>query len=254
MGALHAGHLALVDQAAGRADRVVVSIFVNPTQFAPTEDLATYPRDLARDLAALEPRRVDLVFAPEAAEMYPDGSCTTVTVGGPAEGLESVARPHFFAGVATVVTKLLAQCAPDVAIFGEKDFQQLAVVRRLVRDLHLPVEIQSGPTVREADGLALSSRNVYLGAEDRARAPALYAALSAAAERIAGGGDPTAALAEARRAIEAAGFAIDYVERRDAATLGAPDPSGRRPARLLAAARIGGVRLIDNVAVEFTEI
>ncbi|MFD1331912.1 pantoate--beta-alanine ligase [Methylopila musalis] len=247
MGALHPGHLSLVEQASKAADRVVVSIFVNPTQFAPTEDLATYPRDLDGDLAKLATVRTDLVFAPTPQEMYPDGAGTVVTVGGPSAGLESDARPHFFAGVATVVSKLLIQVGPDVAVFGEKDFQQLAVIRRLVRDLHLPVEILSGATLREDDGLAMSSRNVYLSPEDRQRAPALHRALERAAARIAAGEDADAALEEARGEITAAGFVIDYVAHRDAATLGQPQDG--RPARLLVAARIARVRLIDNVPV-----
>jgi pantoate--beta-alanine ligase len=248
MGALHAGHLSLVAEAARRAERVVVSIFVNPTQFAPHEDLETYPRDLDADLDKLAPSSAALVYAPRGGEMYPEGAATTVSVGGPAEGLESVARPHFFAGVATVVTKLLVQCAPDVAVFGEKDYQQLAVVRRLVRDLALPVEIVSGTTVREADGLALSSRNVYLTAEQRRKAPALHAALGGASSALGDGREVEAALAEARRQIEDAGFAIDYLELRDAETLAPVTQPTGRPGRLLVAARLGGVRLIDNVA------
>ncbi|WP_020184897.1 pantoate--beta-alanine ligase [Methylopila sp. 73B] len=252
MGALHAGHISLVRIGHARAERVVTSIFVNPKQFAPTEDLATYPRDFDGDLAKLAEAGVDLVFAPEAGEMYPDGEATVVTVGGPSAGLESDARPHFFAGVATVVTKLLIQCAPDVAIFGEKDFQQLAVIRTLTRDLALPTEIVAGATMREPDGLAMSSRNLYLGKEDRRRATALSAALAAAGEAIEDGAPVDAALVSARRAIEAAGFTIDYVELRDAETLAASTRPGK-PRRLLAAARIGGVRLIDNIAVVAVE-
>lgn len=250
MGALHAGHIALVAAARAVADRVVVSIFVNPTQFAPTEDLATYPRDLASDLAKLERKGVDLVYAPDVGEMYPEGASTVVTVGGPSAGLESDARPHFFAGVATVVTKLFVQCAPDVAAFGEKDFQQLAVVRRLTTDLGLQIEILAVPTVRDPDGLAMSSRNAYLDPQARARAPSLQAALAAAAQAIEAGAAPEAALTAARRAIEAAGFTVDYVELRDSGSLG--PARADRPARLLAAARLAGVRLIDNVAVAGT--
>lgn len=246
MGALHAGHIALVEAAAASADRVVVSIFVNPTQFAPHEDLATYPRTLEADLTALSATTADLVYAPGVTEMYPEGACTVVTVGGPSEGLESVARPHFFAGVATVVSKLLIQCAPDVAMFGEKDFQQLAVVRRMTRDLSLATEIRSLQTVREADGLAMSSRNVYLGPEDRAHAPTLHRAIRQAAADIAAGGAPSDALARAREDVEAAGFTIDYLELRDSDTLSV-DVAG--PGRILVAARLGGVRLIDNVPV-----
>ncbi|GLK68236.1 pantoate--beta-alanine ligase [Hansschlegelia plantiphila] len=248
MGALHAGHLALVARARSEVDRVVVSIFVNPTQFAPNEDFATYPRNLDSDLAALQDA-ADLLYAPQVSEMYPEGAATVVTVGGPAAGLESDARPHFFAGVATVVTKLLIQCAPDIAVFGEKDFQQLAVVRRLVRDLSLPVEIVGGETVRETSGLALSSRNAYFSPADRTRAAALYAALDAAAAEIGDGGNPERAIAVARLQIERAGFAIDYLELRDAETLASSDASEDRPMRLLVAARLSNVRLIDNVGV-----
>lgn len=248
MGALHAGHISLARIGQTRAERLVASIFVNPKQFAPTEDLATYPRDFDGDLAKLAEAGVDLVYAPEAAEMYPEGESTVVSVGGPSAGLESDARPHFFAGVATVVTKLLIQCAPDVAVFGEKDFQQLAVIRTLTRDLALPTEIVAGATMREPDGLAMSSRNLYLGKEDRRRATALSAALAAAGEAIEDGAPVDAALVSARRAIEAAGFTIDYVELRDAESLKSEIAAGS-PRRLLAAARIGGVRLIDNVAV-----
>lgn len=249
MGALHAGHLALVAAAQRSADRVVASIFVNPTQFAPHEDLATYPRTFEADLDALGRAGVDLVFAPDVEEMYPEGATTVVTVGGPSEGLESDARPHFFAGVATVVTKLLIQASPDVAAFGEKDFQQLAVVRRLVQDLRLPVEIVPVPTLRDPDGLAMSSRNAYLSPDDRARAPSLFAALSKAGGRIGAGETPAAALADARAAITAAGFELDYLEFRDSGTLQSIDRLGDGPARLLVAARISRVRLIDNVHV-----
>jgi pantoate--beta-alanine ligase len=249
MGALHDGHLALVAAAKQAARRVVVSIFVNPTQFAPHEDLATYPRTFDADLAALSRHQVDLVYAPGTGEMYPEDAATVVTVGGPSAGLESVARPHFFTGVATVVAKLLIQCAPDAAFFGEKDYQQLAVVRRMARDLSSPTEIRSIPTVREADGLAMSSRNVYLGAAERRRAPELYAALAEAAEAIRRGADSGDVIELARARIEAAGFAADYVELRDSVTLSTIEPPVARPARLLAAARIGGVRLIDNVPV-----
>ncbi|MDR4306444.1 pantoate--beta-alanine ligase [Chelatococcus sambhunathii] len=249
MGALHAGHLALVAEARRAATRTVVSIFVNPTQFAPHEDLATYPRNLESDLAALAPTGADLVFAPDVGEMYPEGASTVVTVGGPSEGLESVARPHFFAGVATVVAKLLIQCAADVAVFGEKDFQQLAVVRRMARDLSIPTTILGVPTIREPSGLAMSSRNAYLSDEERARAAGLHAALARAAEAIGSGQAPADALTRATAQIEASGFTLDYVELRDAETLQAFEPRSGRPGRLLAAARIAGVRLIDNVPV-----
>jgi pantoate--beta-alanine ligase len=247
MGALHEGHLALAHAAAGAARRVVMSIFVNPTQFAPHEDFARYPRTLEADLAKLATAPVDLVYAPAAAEMYPDGFATRIVPAGPAEGLESVTRPHFFAGVATIVAKLLLQVAPDVALFGEKDFQQLRVIERMVRDLDIPVRIAGVPIVREPDGLALSSRNAYLTPSERAAAPALHAALAAAAAALAGGGDADRALAGARQRITEAGFAVDYVELRDAQGLG-PALAGR-PRRLLAAAKLGATRLIDNVPV-----
>ncbi len=253
MGALHAGHLALVSAAQARARRVVVSIFVNPTQFSEAEDLARYPRDEAGDLAKLAAARVDLVYMPSVDEMYGEGFATTVTVGGVSEGLCGDHRPGHFAGVATVVTKLFVQCAPDLAVFGEKDYQQLLVVRRLARDLDLPVEIVAAPTVREADGLALSSRNAVLDSEQRAVAPALYATLVETAGAIVAGTDPARACAAAAERLRAAGFtSVDYVELRAADTL-APLPVYRPPARLLAAARIGPVRLIDNVAVPVTE-
>ena len=247
MGALHAGHLALVDAAATVARRVVVSIFVNPTQFAPTEDFSRYPRTLEADREMLATRPVDLIWAPGVEVMYPDGFATRIVPAGPAEGLESVTRPHFFAGVATVVTKLLLQVRPDIALFGEKDFQQLRVIERVVADLDIPVRIRGVPIVREADGLALSSRNAYLSEAERGAAPALQAALVAAATAIERGAAPDAALAEARRQIAAAGFVVDYVELRDAATLGAP--TAGRPRRLLAAAKLGTTRLIDNVPI-----
>lgn len=253
MGALHAGHLALVAAARARARRVVVSIFVNPTQFNEAEDLATYPRDEAGDLAKLAGARVDLAYTPSVDEMYGEGFATTVTVGGVSEGLCGAHRPGHFAGVATVVTKLFTQCAPDLAVFGEKDYQQLLVVRRLVRDLDLPVEIVAVPTVREADGLALSSRNATLDPDQRRIAPALYATLVETAGAIVAGAEPARACAAAAERLRAAGFtAVDYVELRAAETL-APLSAFRPPARLLAAARIGPVRLIDNVAVPVAE-
>lgn len=250
MGALHQGHLSLVALARKRARGVIVSIFVNPAQFAPSEDLASYPRDLDGDRAALAGAGVDLIWTPMAEAMYPQGFATRIVPGGPATvGLEDKFRPHFFAGVATVVVKLFLQCRPDLAIFGEKDYQQLKVVTAVTRDLDLPVRILGAPVVRERDGLALSSRNVYLSASERARAPTLYRALTTCAERIAGGAGLTEALAEARSTIEQAGFAIDYLEARNADTL-APAASLREgPLRLLVAARLGRTRLIDNVAV-----
>ena len=251
MGALHEGHLTLVELAKLRADAVCVSLFVNPTQFAPGEDLARYPRDEAGDAAKLAARGAALLWAPEAAEMYTEGFATRVVVEGPALGLETDFRPHFFAGVATVVTKLLLQVQPDVAVFGEKDYQQLQVVRRLVRDLDIPVEIVAGPTVREADGLAMSSRNAYLSPQDRGRAPALHRALAAAGAAALAGLAPAAAEAEAAAALAAAGFAsVDYVAIRHAetlATVSAGDIAAGAPLRVLGAARLGTTRLIDNL-------
>ena len=252
MGALHEGHFALVRQANRRADKVIVSIFVNPTQFGPTEDFAAYPRTMRRDLTALGKldAGVDLVWAPSAAVMYPDGFATRIVPEGAAlAGLEDRFRPHFFAGVATVVAKLFTQCRPDVAIFGEKDFQQLMVVTRMARDLDLPVRVVGIPTVREADGLARSSRNAYLSREEREIAPTLHRVLVRCAEKIAAGGAIAPTLAAGRKTIAQAGFALDYLEARHAETL-APAASARgRPMRLLVAARLGKTRLIDNIGV-----
>jgi len=249
MGALHEGHLALARLACDRADRVVVSIFVNPTQFAPGEDFSSYPRTLEEDRRRLG-GLADLIFTPAVEEMYPEGSATTVSVAGPAAaGLEDRFRPTHFQGAATVVAKLLIQAMPDVAIFGEKDFQQLKIITRMARDLHLPVRILGGETVREPDGLALSSRNRYLSAEERTTAPRLHAALAACAEAIRAGADPAKAAAEAATALAGAGFAIDYVEARHAESLAPVDPPAHGPLRVLAAARLGRTRLIDNVAV-----
>jgi pantoate--beta-alanine ligase len=250
MGALHAGHLALVRLAQRRADRVIVSIFVNPTQFAPNEDLTTYPRTFAADIAASRAIKADLVWAPSVDTMYPHGFATRVVPEGPAAaGLEDAFRPHFFAGVATVVAKLLIQCHPDIAVFGEKDYQQLKVVTRLARDLGLKTRIVSAPTIREKDGLALSSRNAYLSPSERAAAPALHRGLADGAKEIAAGMPIAAALDAARMLIEGAGFAVDYLEARNAETLMRVASSKERPLRLLVAARIGKTRLIDNVAV-----
>jgi pantoate--beta-alanine ligase len=250
MGALHAGHLALVRRARRRAARVVVSIFVNPAQFAPHEDLASYPRNFQTDLAALTGEKVDLVWAPSVEVMYPQGFATRIVPDGPATaGLEDAFRPHFFAGVATVVGKLLLQCRPDVAMFGDKDFQQLQVVTQLVKDLDLPVKIVGVPVVREKDGLALSSRNVYLSAKERAIAPRLHRVLSDCAKKIAAGRPIPGVLAEGRTALERAGFAIDYLEARQARTLAPIANSKDGPVRLLAAAKLGKTRLIDNIGI-----
>jgi pantoate--beta-alanine ligase len=250
MGALHDGHISLVRLARRRADRVVVSIFVNPTQFAPHEDFGSYPRTWAADIARLKAERVDLVWAPGRQTMYPDGFATRIAPEGPAlAGLEDRFRPHFFGGVATVVGKLFIQCRPDVAIFGEKDYQQLKVVTRTAADLDLGVKVVGAPIKRERDGLAMSSRNVYLSPEERARAPALYRAMKRAAARLRAGDDPVGVFAEGRAAIAAAGFILDYFEGRHAETL-APLPSPAEGAmRLLVAARIGKTRLIDNFRV-----
>jgi len=248
LGALHEGHLSLVREARSRAETIVVSIFVNPTQFAPHEDFDAYPRTLDADLQKLG-AQADIVFAPTVQEMYPQGYSTTLSVAGPSAGLETDFRPHFFAGVATVVAKLLIAASPDVAVFGEKDYQQLLVIKRLVRDLALPVEIVGVPTLREADGLALSSRNAYLSADERKIAGELNIVLKAAISRARANGDLRMAEASAIEALWAAGFShVDYVAIRDAESL---DHIAHleRPARILAAAKIGKTRLIDNMAV-----
>ncbi|HRK23498.1 MAG TPA: pantoate--beta-alanine ligase [Beijerinckiaceae bacterium] len=250
MGALHAGHVSLARMAQGKARRVIVSIFVNPTQFAPTEDFSKYPRTFAADCAKLAEAGVDAVYAPTPEVIYPQGFVTTVSLAGPATaGLEDKFRPTHFAGVATVVSKLHIQAMPDIAIYGEKDFQQLAVITRMNRDLDLPITVLGGPTVREADGLALSSRNVYLSSADRKVAPVLHATMQDCARRLRSGADLETVLAAGRAAITSAGFALDYLELRDAASLGPADPGAGHPLRLLVAARIGATRLIDNIAV-----
>ncbi len=250
MGALHAAHMALVEAARHRANRVVATIFVNPTQFGPDEDFSTYPRREARDIDTLRAHGVDLLFAPSVNEMYPDGFETVVEVPEISQGLCGAHRPGHFAGVATIVTKLLLQALPDCAVFGEKDYQQLQVIRRLARDLDIPVEIIGLPTVREADGLAMSSRNVHLGPADRANAPRLHAALQAVAERLRAGEGPDVACAAGHELLAAAGFApIEYLEVRAAETLLPIDqvPAGT-PLRVLTAAWLGETRLIDNIA------
>ncbi len=250
MGALHAGHLALVRVAHQRANSVVVSIFVNPTQFAPHEDFATYPRTLATDVEALAPLGVDVIWAPPPELMYPPGFATRVMPEGAAvAGLEDRFRPHFFAGVATVVTKLFTQCRPDLAMFGEKDFQQLRVVTRLAQDLDLRVEVVGVPTVRDRDGLALSSRNAYLSPQERETAPTLHRVLGDCAAKIRGGAVVAEVLAEGRSAIEHVGFVVDYLEARHAETLAPVCAPGEEPVRLLVAARLGTTRLIDNIGV-----
>jgi pantoate--beta-alanine ligase len=250
MGALHAGHQALVRRAGRQADRVVVSIFVNPAQFAPHEDLASYPRRMRQDIAALAQDRVDLVWAPPLNIMYPEGFATRIVPQGAASvGLEDAFRPHFFSGVATVVTKLLTQCMPDVAVFGEKDYQQLQVVTQLARDLNIPVKIIGAPIVREQDGLALSSRNVFLSPKERSLAPMLHRVLKDCAGKIREGRPIQGILAEGRDALKRAGFALDYLEARHVETLQPVALRRKGPLRLLVAAKIGKTRLIDNVAV-----
>lgn len=250
MGALHCGHMALVREARRRARRVVVSIFVNPTQFAPHEDFASYPRSLATDVKVLREANVDLVWAPSVETMYPVGFATRLAPEGAAKvGLEDRFRPHFFGGVATVVAKLFTQVTPDFALFGQKDYQQLRVITQMAKDLDLPPKVIGIPTVREPDGLALSSRNVYLSAGERAVAPMLYRVLKDCAARIKSGEKIEQVLSVGRIEIDLAGFALDYFEARHALTL-APIASPKEgPVRLLVAARLGKTRLIDNIAV-----
>jgi pantoate--beta-alanine ligase len=250
MGALHDGHFSLVRHAMKRADAVAVSIFVNPKQFAPTEDFGSYPRNFTHDVAALSNLGVDLIWAPGSAAMYPEGFSTAIAPGGPAKaGLEDTFRPHFFGGVTTVVAKLFLQVTPDFAMFGQKDYQQLKVVTRMARDLDLPLKVIGCPTVREKDGLALSSRNVYLSAEERQTAPVLHRVLKDSAARIKAGEPAAAVLAGGRAAIEQACFAVDYLEARHAETLEPVADLADGPIRLLVAARLGRTRLIDNLGV-----
>ena len=250
MGALHRGHLALVREARRRARRVVVSIFVNPTQFAPHEDFASYPRRFDTDIAALSEANVDLVWAPSADVMYPQGFATRVAPQGAAlAGLEDKFRPHFFGGVATVVAKLFTQVTPDFALFGHKDYQQLRVVTQMAKDLDLPVKVVGLATVREKDGLALSSRNVYLSELERAHAPVLYRTLQDCAARIKAGEPIEMVLEEGRGQIALAEFALDYLEARHALTLAPVASVKDGPIRLLVAAKIGKTRLIDNIGV-----
>jgi pantoate--beta-alanine ligase len=250
MGALHAGHLALVRQARRRADRIVVSIFVNPTQFAPHEDFGSYPRRFAADIDALAKEKVDVVWAPSAEVMYPQGFATRLAPEGAAKaGLEDKFRPHFFGGVATVVAKLFTQVQPDFAMFGEKDYQQLRVVTQMAKDLDLPLKVIGVPTIREKDGLALSSRNLYLSESERRVAPTLHRVLTACAKRIKQNEPIEMVLEEGRGEITRTGFVLDYLEARDAETLAAIASPKAGPIRLLVAAKLGSTRLIDNLGV-----
>jgi pantoate--beta-alanine ligase len=250
MGALHLGHMALVQQARKRARRVVVSIFVNPAQFAPHEDFASYPRTFATDVTILREANVDLIWAPTVETMYPPGFATRLLPEGAAKaGLEDKFRPHFYGGVATVVAKLFTQVAPDFAMFGQKDYQQLRVITQMAKDLDLPLKVIGIPTVREADGLALSSRNVYLSAGERMIAPVLHRVLKECAIRIKNGEKIEQVLDGGRTKINAAGFALDYLEARHAFTLAPVASPKDGPVRLLVAARLGKTRLIDNIGV-----
>jgi pantoate--beta-alanine ligase len=250
MGALHDGHVSLVRLAKRRATRVVVSIFVNPAQFAPTEDFSSYPRTWKADVARLAAENVDLIWNPDVKTMYPNGFATKILTEGPATaGLEDRFRPHFFGGVTTVVGKLFTQCRPDIAIFGEKDFQQLRVIARMAADLDLGVKVMGSRTVRERDGLAMSSRNVYLSPEQRQLAPELYRAMQESARRLRAGDDIGAAMAGGAEMIVNAGFELDYFEARHAETLAPIAAMKDGPIRILVAARIGKTRLIDNIGV-----
>jgi pantoate--beta-alanine ligase len=249
MGALHEGHIALVQEGFHNADRVVTSIFVNPKQFGVNEDLSRYPRDETGDVEKLAEAGVPLIYAPLPEEVYASGFATTVQMAGPAKvGLEDKYRPHFFDGVATVVAKLFIQSGADVAMFGEKDYQQLQVVTRMAKDLNIPINVIGVPTIRDEDGMALSSRNRYLSKPERAQAVAIYKSLSQAAEKIRNGIDPQAATRAASRSLTTLGFKVDYVTARNAETLSVPLRTGE-PLRLLAAAWLGKTRLIDNIAV-----
>lgn len=253
MGGIHAGHLSLVHKSAEIADRTVASIFVNPTQFAPHEDLESYPRDENADASALTAAGADLIFCPSATEMYPEGFQTSISVNTVSTGLCGTSRPHFFGGVATVVCKLLNQCGPDMALFGEKDYQQLLVIRRMTQDLDMPVEIVGAPIIREKDGLAMSSRNVYLSAEERRVATTLNQEMSKAIALLAGGNDVPFCIAGLRAKLLENGFTdIDYLEVRNGHDL-TPITSGSvrklESPRLFAAAQLGRTRLIDNMAI-----
>ncbi len=249
MGGLHDGHLALVRLAKQHAGKAIVSVFVNPTQFAPHEDFDSYPRNEERDWHKLGSVNADAMYAPDATDIYPEDFATRVEVAGVAQTLEGISRPHFFSGVTTVVTKLFLQTLPDMAVFGEKDYQQLLVIKKLVRDLNFPIAIVAAPITREADGLAMSSRNVYLNTQERVTAPQLYAVLKDMAKDLSAGREVEETVQKGSGRLEKQGFRIDYLEVRDAADL---TPAGHpldKPARLLVAVYLGKVRLIDNVAV-----
>ncbi len=250
MGALHDGHISLVEETRRHATRVIVTIFVNPAQFGPSEDFGKYPRTLPADLEKLISAAADLCFAPAVDEIYPQGFATRIEMDGPARAdLEDRFRPTHFSGVATVVAKLLNEAQADVAVFGEKDYQQLLVIRQMARDLDIATQILGAPTLRESDGLAMSSRNVYLTRDERRVAPALYAALMRAVRRVKAGEPIEATLAAARNDLAGEGFAIDYFEARQAQTLARMKKAEEGPLRILAAAKLGTTRLIDNVAV-----
>jgi pantoate--beta-alanine ligase len=249
MGGLHEGHLALVTLARKTARRVVVSTFVNPAQFAPHEDFDSYPRNEERDWRKLSAAKVDLMYSPLLGEIYPDDFSTRVEVAEITQTLEGISRPHFFAGVTTVCAKLFLQCQPDYVIFGEKDYQQLLVIKRMVKDLGFPIEVVAGPTVRERDGLALSSRNVYLDEAERSVAPLLHAVIHDMAQDLAAGRDIDDAILQGRYRLEQNGFRVDYLQVRDAETLVPFEDTVTRPGRVLVAAYLGRTRLIDNVAI-----
>lgn len=251
MGALHQGHLSLIAIARRRADKVITSLFINPAQFGPSEDYAAYPRDEEGDRRKLAQAGTDLLYAPDVASMYPPGFSTRIEVGGVSQGLCGASRPHHFAGVATVVAKLFLQSQPDVAVFGEKDYQQLLVIRRLAADLDFPIEIIGAPIVREADGLAMSSRNAYLSASERAVAPQIHLTLREMVRELATGRTVEEAVRTGRARLESAGFAVDYLEARHAETL-APLVGvlpRNAPARIFVAATLGRTRLIDNMSL-----
>lgn len=249
MGALHAGHISLIETALRHADRVVASVFVNPTQFAPGEDFDSYPRTLEADAQKLVEAGCHLLYAPLASDMYPEGFATKVSLDGPALELETDFRPHFFAGVATVVSKLFQRVRPDVAVFGQKDFQQLRVIERMTLDLDLDIEIIGAPTLREDDGLAMSSRNAYLSAQERQTAAQLFAILSELKDRLEAGKPLSECLFQAREKAQSVFDSVDYIAVRDDASLSAIETHGARPARVLAAVKLGKTRLIDNLPV-----